>query len=70
MFCFLLGFLSTEDTVLPGNNGLKDQLKALTFIKENINAFGGNADSITLTGWSAGSASVHLMYLTPQADGK
>lgn len=63
----ILGFLSTEDKVLPGNNGLKDQLKALQFIKENIRAFGGNPGSITLTGWSAGGASVHLMYLNPQA---
>lgn len=64
-----LGFLSTEDNVVPGNNGLKDQLQALKWLKENVEYFGGNPDSITLTGMSAGSASVHLHYLSPLSEG-
>ncbi|KAF2886488.1 hypothetical protein ILUMI_19685, partial [Ignelater luminosus] len=60
-----LGFLSTEDDVVPGNNGMKDQTAALKWIKQNIKYFGGNPDSITITGLSAGGASVHYHYLSP-----
>nr|AAX58712.1 pheromone-degrading enzyme 2 [Antheraea polyphemus] len=59
-----LGFLSTADDVIPGNNGLKDQSFALHWVKNNIKMFGGNPDSITLTGCSAGGASVHYHYLS------
>ncbi|XP_072949548.1 carboxylic ester hydrolase-like [Epargyreus clarus] len=60
-----LGFLSTGDQAAPGNAGLKDQAFALGWVKENIMMFGGNPDSITLTGCSAGGASVHYHYLSP-----
>ncbi|XP_068633730.1 carboxylic ester hydrolase-like [Battus philenor] len=62
-----LGFLSTGDEVIPGNAGLKDQSFALQWIKNNIMMFGGNPDSITLTGCSAGGASVHYHYLSPMS---
>ncbi|KAJ8963213.1 hypothetical protein NQ318_018679 [Aromia moschata] len=65
----VLGFLSTEDDVVPGNNGLKDQSLALKWIKDNIKYFGGNPNSITLTGLSAGAASVHYHYLSPWSKG-
>ncbi|KAK9884213.1 hypothetical protein WA026_005163 [Henosepilachna vigintioctopunctata] len=65
----LLGFLSTEDDVVPGNNGLKDQILALRWIKENIQYFGGNSSSITITGASAGAASVHFHTLSSKSKG-
>ncbi|KAK4880605.1 hypothetical protein RN001_008751 [Aquatica leii] len=53
-----LGFLSTEDDVVPGNNGLKDQSLALHWIKNNIKSFGGNPSKITIFGQSAGGANL------------
>lgn len=64
-----LGFLSTGDEVIPGNAGLKDQAFALHWIKNNIVMFGGNPDSVTLTGCSAGGASVNYHYLSPLSKG-
>jgi carboxylesterase type B len=64
------GFLSTEDEVVPGNMGLKDQTAALRWVQRNIASFGGNPASVTLTGQSAGGVSVHYHYLSPLSHGK
>lgn len=65
----ILGFLSTEDNVVPGNNGLKDQQQALKWVQTHIRQFGGNSKSITLMGASAGGASVHFHYFSPKSKG-
>lgn len=59
-----------EDKDLPGNYGLKDQTAALRWVKENIAQFGGDPDSVTLFGNSAGAASVHYHMLSPLSKGK
>ncbi|XP_061383712.1 venom carboxylesterase-6-like [Danaus plexippus] len=64
-----LGFLSTGDEAAPGNAGLKDQAFALMWVRKNILKFGGNPDSVTLAGCSAGGASVHYHYLSPMSKG-
>lgn len=69
MYCFLAGFLSTEDEVIPGNNGLKDQQFALAWIQRNIRYFGGNPGSVTISGMSAGGASVQYHYFSPKSVG-
>lgn len=61
----LLGFLSTGDAVAPGNWGLKDQAFSIQWVKDNIEAFGGKSDQLTIFGESAGGASVMLQAISP-----
>ena len=65
----IFGFLSTGDDAMPGNFGLKDQVEALKWVKRNIVKFNGDPEKITITGFSAGGASVHLFYLSPLTKG-
>ncbi|CAH1380255.1 unnamed protein product [Tenebrio molitor] len=66
----LLGFLSTQDDVIPGNNGLKDELIAIQWTHNNIHLFGGNSNQITIFGGSAGSASCAYQQLSQNSEGK
>lgn len=69
LFQISVGFLSTEDNVVPGNNGLKDQVMALRWVKRNIANFGGNPNLVTLFGNSVGASSVHLHMQSPLSQG-
>jgi para-nitrobenzyl esterase len=63
------GFSYFEDVPGSGNAGLLDQVLALRWVRDNIAAFGGNPDNVTIWGESAGSYSVCALLGMPGAEG-
>nr|CAD7199395.1 unnamed protein product [Timema douglasi] len=64
-----LGFLNLDGSNVSANNGLRDQVMALTWVNKNISKFGGDPDNVTIFGESAGGASVHNLLLAPSSKG-
>ncbi|XP_065209336.1 juvenile hormone esterase-like [Planococcus citri] len=65
----ILGYLSTEDEVIPGNYGFKDVIMALKWIQNYIYDFGGDNNRVTLFGGSSGGESATLTLISPLAEG-
>ncbi len=65
-----LGFLALPGTSITGNYGLADQITALDWVRDNIAAFGGDKNRITIGGQSAGAGSVRALIASPQSIGK
>jgi para-nitrobenzyl esterase len=69
-----LGWLALGDA-LPGasdsdaNFGLRDQLAALGWVRENIESFGGDPDCVTVFGESAGAMSIGALLASPRSRG-
>ncbi|NP_001368851.1 carboxylesterase 1B isoform 2 precursor [Mus musculus] len=61
------GLFSTGDEHSRGNWAHLDQLAALRWVQDNIANFGGNPDSVTVFGSSAGGVSVSVLVLSPLA---
>ena len=71
----VFGFMAHPDLTAEssrkssGNYGFMDQIAALRWIKNNIAAFGGDPDKVTIAGQSAGSMSVQSMVASPLTKG-
>ncbi|WP_066041294.1 carboxylesterase/lipase family protein [Herbiconiux solani] len=69
-----LGYLdftrySTAERPIESNLGLRDQVAALRWVRENIEAFGGDPGNVTVFGESAGGNAVTTLMATPSAHG-
>ena len=63
------GFLLNDRDPASANLGLLDQMAALQWIQDNIAAFGGDPQNVTLMGESAGGMSIAILLGTPRAAG-
>ncbi|XP_055383604.1 glutactin [Condylostylus longicornis] len=61
----VVGFISTQSDLIPGNAGMHDVILALKWIQKYIQFFGGDSNKITIFGQSSGAAMVTLLTLTP-----
>lgn len=68
------GYLKLDHLLGPeyagsGSNGIRDQIAALRWVKENIAAFGGDPSQVTIGGQSAGAKNVAALMASPEAKG-
>jgi para-nitrobenzyl esterase len=61
------GFLLLSDAI--ANRGLLDQIAAMEWVRDNIAAFGGDPDNVTICGESAGAMSIGVLLAVPRARG-
>lgn len=75
---YRLGIMGFVDfSTVPGgqqykdscNLGILDQITALTWIQQNVKAFGGDPSNVTIFGESAGAGSVSILAVLPRAKG-
>ena len=62
-----MGFLWLDDQRAEANCGLRDQLAALQWVRDNVAAFGGDPSNVTVFGESAGAGSLLHLVTAPGA---
>jgi para-nitrobenzyl esterase len=67
--CLDLSSLSTPDITIDSNLFLRDLTMALRWVKDNISAFGGDPDKVTIFGESAGAHITATLLAVPAAEG-
>ena len=73
--CGAFGFLAhpwldaENERGISGNYGILDQIAALTWVRGNIAAFGGDPENITVFGQSAGCMSTQILLSSPLTEG-
>jgi para-nitrobenzyl esterase len=60
---------SLADDNFGGNFGFMDQIAALKWVRDNINAFGGDPERVTIFGESAGGGAMHMLLQSSLARG-
>jgi para-nitrobenzyl esterase len=68
-FLYLADLNGGEKWVNASNAGMQDIVAALAWIKENIAAFGGNPNNVTVFGQSGGGSKVTTLMAMPSAKG-
>ncbi|KAJ9151338.1 Carboxylesterase, type B [Pleurostoma richardsiae] len=65
----IFGFLTLNDSTVPGNYHASDKIEALNWVQKYITAFGGDPNNVTIFGQSAGASSVIDLIQSPKAPG-
>ncbi len=64
-----LAELMGDEVATSGNNGNLDLVAALEWVRDNVSAFGGDPDNVTIFGESGGGAKVSNLLAMPAAAG-
>ncbi len=67
--CLDLSALSNRDITFESNLFLRDVVLALRWVRDNVAAFGGDPDNVTIFGESAGAQAVVSLLAVPEAEG-